>query len=103
VYAIGEILLVVIGILIALQINNWNEWRKERIQETKVLAELVKTLTRNCALMKADLSDRIIWDKSSDLVISTLQNKLPYHDSLNSHFQLSRLPGALLTLSRARI
>ncbi|MBK8515345.1 MAG: hypothetical protein IPL55_03370 [Saprospiraceae bacterium] len=32
-YAFGEIVLVVIGILIALQINNWNENRKERIQE----------------------------------------------------------------------
>jgi hypothetical protein len=30
-YAIGEIVLVVIGILIALQINNWNERRKDRI------------------------------------------------------------------------
>ena len=29
-YAIGEILLVVIGILIALQINNWNEKRIEK-------------------------------------------------------------------------
>ncbi len=29
-YAIGEIILVVIGILIALQINNWNEERKEK-------------------------------------------------------------------------
>jgi hypothetical protein len=28
-YAIGEIILVVIGILIALRINNWNELRKE--------------------------------------------------------------------------
>ena len=34
-YAIGEILLVVIGILIALQINNWNELRKERQSEIK--------------------------------------------------------------------
>ena len=30
-YAIGEIVLVVIGILIALQINNWNEGRKQEI------------------------------------------------------------------------
>ena len=32
-YAIGEILLVVIGILIALSINNWNELRKAKIKE----------------------------------------------------------------------
>ena len=30
-YAVGEVVLVVIGILIALQINNWNENRKENI------------------------------------------------------------------------
>ena len=32
-YAVGEIILVVIGILIALQFNNWNEARKARIEE----------------------------------------------------------------------
>ncbi len=30
-YALGEIILVVIGILIALSINNWNEHRKEKL------------------------------------------------------------------------
>ena len=30
-YAIGEVVLVVIGILIALQINNWNEESKTRL------------------------------------------------------------------------
>lgn len=39
-YAIGEIILVVIGILIALQINNWNEQRKENIREQALLKRL---------------------------------------------------------------
>jgi hypothetical protein len=39
-YAIGEIFLVVIRILIALQINNWNENRKERLTEIKYLKNL---------------------------------------------------------------
>lgn len=44
-YAIGEIVLVVIGILIALQINNWNESRKDRITEQKILNILHQNLT----------------------------------------------------------
>ena len=39
-YAIGEIILVVIGILIALQINNWNEERKDRNREQAILKSL---------------------------------------------------------------
>jgi len=39
-YAIGEIVLVVIGILIALQINNWNQSRLNRIEEKNILANL---------------------------------------------------------------
>lgn len=50
-YAIGEIILVVIGILIALQINNWNEVRKERAREINYLqnlkADLVSELKNN--------------------------------------------------------
>ena len=39
-YAIGEILLVVIGILIALQVDSWNEERKQRKEEKQYLAAL---------------------------------------------------------------
>ena len=39
-YAIGEIILVVIGILIALQINTWNENRKAANEELKILKAL---------------------------------------------------------------
>jgi hypothetical protein len=40
IYAFGEIVLVVLGILIALQINNWNEIRKEHIEAQKILVDL---------------------------------------------------------------
>ena len=43
-YAIGEIILVVIGILIALQINNWNENRKLNNNEKVILTDLVEDL-----------------------------------------------------------
>jgi len=46
-YAIGEILLVVIGILIALQINNWNEQRKDRIREQAILNSLQQDFKTN--------------------------------------------------------
>ena len=46
-YAIGEIVLVVIGILIALQINNWNENRKAKIHETEMYKTLLKDLDIN--------------------------------------------------------
>jgi hypothetical protein len=43
-YAIGEIILVVIGILIALSINNWNENRKSSNEEIAILQSLNKNL-----------------------------------------------------------
>ncbi len=46
-YAIGEIVLVVIGILIALSINNWNEQRKMNLQEQELLEGLEIEFTIN--------------------------------------------------------
>ena len=40
IYAFGEIVLVVIGIFLALQLKNWNEERKVRGNETVLLSEL---------------------------------------------------------------
>lgn len=45
IYALGEIVLVVIGILIALQINNWNESRKIRTREIGQLKNIREDLT----------------------------------------------------------
>jgi hypothetical protein len=43
-YAIGEIILVVLGILIALSINNWNDNRKDRIAEKQLYKTLIESL-----------------------------------------------------------
>jgi hypothetical protein len=55
-YAIGEILLVMIGILLALQVNNWNEKRKTEEKELKLLIELKDDLieTKNDLLTDID-------------------------------------------------
>ena len=42
VYAIGEILLVTIGILIALQVNNWNEERKQKLSVDAAIKSLIE-------------------------------------------------------------
>ena len=47
VYAVGEIVLVMIGILLALQVNNWNEEQKKRLEERDVLLELRRELKLN--------------------------------------------------------
>ena len=52
IYALGEIFLVVVGILIALQINNWNENRKANRVEKQYLLSLREEFTLN--LQEAD-------------------------------------------------
>ncbi|MDG5493208.1 DUF6090 family protein [Psychroserpens sp. SPM9] len=46
-YAIGEIVLVMIGILLALQVSNWNQDRKDRISERKLLDNIHKDFVQN--------------------------------------------------------
>ena len=55
-YAIGEIILVMIGILLALQVNNWNQKRLERIEEKIILSNL-KFLTKDYPIYEVDIKD----------------------------------------------
>jgi len=54
-YAIGEIVLVVIGILIALQINNWNENRKSNVTKQDYYNQLIQDLTKDNDYIKRNL------------------------------------------------
>lgn len=55
-YAIGEIILVVIGILIALQINHWNENRKENIALQILTENLNNEFEKNLKQLNLDIS-----------------------------------------------
>jgi len=85
-YAIGEILLVVIGILIALSINNWNESRKNSNFERKVILELSVDVREDIEEMTNALDSIKESQRSSYLIVQHLENKAEYHDSLNTHF-----------------
>ena len=81
-YAIGEILLVVIGILIALQINNWNENRKLQKREVQILKEIKSDLFQT----KKDIIEAVNNHKevvgSSQYLLEAIHLKLPYSDSI---------------------
>lgn len=54
-YAIGEIILVVIGILIALSINNWNQERINRVQSDELLGGIVKDLDQDITILNRSI------------------------------------------------
>jgi hypothetical protein len=62
-YAIGEIVLVVIGILIALQINNWNEERKTRIVTHEYLNNIKNDLLADSVNYHEILDREAYWKK----------------------------------------
>ena len=80
-YAIGEIVLVVIGILIALQINNWNENRKNKIAEADYYCRILDDF---------ELNEKLI-DETSELISNKIKlckelisdlNKIPNDRSI---------------------
>jgi len=84
-YAIGEIVLVVIGILIALQINNWNQDRQQRQREKKILMELKRDLVSNDNVLQNTIEmQQLIADEITALK-AHLKNKEPFNDTINMY------------------
>ena len=85
-YAIGEVILVVIGILIALQLNNFNQERKDKILEIKILTEIRENLLNDFEDHNENTGFLSNVVHSSKIILDHLNNDLPYHDSLAYHF-----------------
>ena len=89
-YALGEIILVVIGILIALQINNWNDKRKESNKERSIKSDLNQEFTQNWFQLDTVLNAHLSTIKSLDWLIGKFpdyENANP--DSLGYHLKMS--------------
>ena len=84
-YAVGEIILVVIGILIAIQVDNWNKSRIDHLRETKILKELRDDLleTEDQFLQHINFYGEVIQHRKA--IIKTIEENLIWNDTLQDH------------------
>lgn len=85
-YAIGEIILVVIGILIALQLNNYNETLKLQDKEVASLRELQSGLRLSQQNLENLLSHNKRWQGYNLRILDYISNDMPYDESLDVCF-----------------
>lgn len=85
-YATGEIALVMIGILLALQIDNWSDERKMKELEHELLTQFQTDLQTDIET----IGQVNFWYQktiySCEVLIDHLKNRIPFHDSLKIHF-----------------
>ena len=73
-YAGGEILLVVVGILLALQIDNWNDQRKERVKELNYLKAIKNDLELNGKEVESFIQLKQTAIESANIIIKYFEN-----------------------------
>lgn len=81
-YAIGEVILVVVGILVALQISNWNEGLKAKKFEKEILALIEQNLQQDSLAMAMELFEAKRAIEMTDRLLKQVDLK-SYNDSLN--------------------
>jgi len=82
IYAVGEIVLVMIGILLALQVNNWNEERKRKSLITTYIASLQGDLKKDVELLTPGISYIDIDWKKNKSYSSRLSSTNATYDTL---------------------
>ncbi len=85
-YALGEIVLVVAGILIALQINTWNEDRQLQRQEISMYQEIRTDLLDSQSEMQRTIRSHQQYLGYGKKLVATLQQKIPLNDSLVQYY-----------------
>jgi hypothetical protein len=81
-YAIGEIVLVVVGILIALQVNDWNERRKSAAFEQDILMLIDQNLQKDTELLRAEMENTALAINLTERLLEQVARN-EFSDSLN--------------------
>ncbi len=93
-YAIGEILIVIIGIFIAIQLNNWNEKEKTNKTIENIFLEIRTNLENN----KESLKPQIEWYEERDSLIKLVKAKRLNFEDYKSNDDLLTLINFYSTL-----
>ncbi|MBK9420985.1 MAG: hypothetical protein IPN44_08015 [Flavobacteriales bacterium] len=83
---VGEIFMLVVGILIALQVNNWNDERKDGVKELKVLREMRGNLDRDLSDCRFNIATNQQLLRGNQAVLKQLTERTPFQDSLRVHY-----------------
>ena len=86
IYATGEIALVMIGILLALQVNNWNEFQKDRKIEKQALENLVENMNLNINHTEHKIARIQDGNKSCQIILAAIKTSNHTVDTLGIHF-----------------
>lgn len=85
-YAFGEIVLIVVGILIAVQISDWNENRKLKRVEIQKLMEISSALEESAQNLEDGIEEESRWMGYNEVIQDHLNNRKPYHEGLDICF-----------------
>jgi len=81
-----ETLYVIVGILVAFSLDDWNESRKVQITELSVLTELISGLEMDSSILNFNIDQHIQAIQSCEIVLKALNELEEYNDSLAFHF-----------------
>jgi len=85
-YAIGEVLLIVIGILLALYLNNLDLENSLRKDQVKILNELILNLDSTIVAFERTIQTETSYLNHNQSIIDHLDQKKPYTESLDEQF-----------------
>ncbi len=82
----GEIFMVMVGVMLALWVHNWNDDRKDGIKERKLLREMHRNLSKDLSDCRYNIGANERYLRANQAVLRQLTERTPFHDSLRVHY-----------------